>query len=150
MDGWIDGEDLIICVARLVVQKLRGPLVSDDLRVSSIASRNRLRSTSLLGGILKVFGAIFGGFGRPKSMPNVICRRFFGDTFFDRVLASILHGFLEARNLKNHCFSLGKSMIFVKSTLSKRYRKIVHLGFVFGRQNVEKSTKQGIENRAFF
>ena len=40
----MDGEDLIICVARLVVQKLCAPLVSDDLRAIPIASRNRLRS----------------------------------------------------------------------------------------------------------
>ena len=56
MDGWMDGEDLIICVARLVVQKLCGPLTSDDFRVSCIASRNKLRSTSLLGSIWKDFG----------------------------------------------------------------------------------------------
>ena len=39
MDGWMDGEDLIICVARLVVQKLCGPLTCDEFRVISIASR---------------------------------------------------------------------------------------------------------------
>ena len=59
MDGWMDGEDLIICVARLVVQKLCPPLICDDLRVICIASRNELRSASLLE-------AIWGGFGIPK------------------------------------------------------------------------------------
>ena len=57
LDGWMDGEDLIICVARLVVQKLCAPLLSDDLRVVSIASRNKLRSTSLSGWIWKVLGS---------------------------------------------------------------------------------------------
>ena len=69
MDRWIDGsmdrwrrpnhmrrEDLIICVAFLVVQKLWGPLISDDFQVISIASRNRFRLASLFGAILKVLG----------------------------------------------------------------------------------------------
>ena len=43
MDGWMNGEDLIICVAFLVVQKLQAPLTSDDFRAISIASRDRLR-----------------------------------------------------------------------------------------------------------
>ena len=47
----MDEEDLIICVARLVVQKLWPPLTSDDLRAISIASRNRLRLTSHFGSI---------------------------------------------------------------------------------------------------
>ena len=41
--------DLIIWVAILVVQKIWGPLTSDEAGVSSIASRNRLRLTSLSG-----------------------------------------------------------------------------------------------------
>ena len=143
------GVDLIICLSIWTLYKRCGPLTSDDLLAGSIASRNRLRSTSLLEGILKVFGAILGGFRRRKWTPDMVFRRFFGDAFFDRVLASIFHGFLEARNLKNHCFSSGKSTIFVKSTLSKNYRKVMNLDFVFGRQNVEKSIKQGIENHTF-
>ena len=115
----MDGEDLIICLAIWTLYKRWVPLTCGDLLAISIASRNRLRSTSLLEGILKVFGAILGGFRRPKRMPDMVFRRFFGDAFFDRVLASIFHGFLEARNLENHCFSIGKSMIFMKSTLSK-------------------------------
>ena len=74
---------------------------------------------------------------------------FFCNAFFDCVLASTLRGLLEAPNLKNHCFSSEKSMIFIKSTLSKKYRKIVDLGFVFGCQNVAKSIKQDVENRIF-
>ena len=150
MGGWLDGEDLIICVAIWTLYKRWGPLTSDDLLAGRRASRNRLRSTSLLEGIFMVFGAILGSLRRPKWTPNGVFRRFFSDAFFDRVLASILHGFLKARNLENHCFSRGKSMIFIKSTLSKKYRKIVNLGFVFGRQNVEKSIKQGVENHIFF
>ena len=81
--------------------------------------------------------------------PNLVFRRFFGDVFFNRVLVSILHGFLEARNLKNHCFSIGKSMIFIKLTLSEKYRKIVNLGFVFGRETVEKSINKALKTMPF-
>ena len=41
-------------------------------------------------------------------------------------------------------------MIFMKSTFLEKYRKIVHLGFVFGSQNVEKSINQGVETHTFF
>ena len=58
MDGWMDGEDLIICVAIWTLNKLWGPLTSDDLRATCIASQNRLRSASLCGPISEDFGAI--------------------------------------------------------------------------------------------
>ena len=70
--------------------------------------------------------------------------------FFECGLTSILIGFLEARNLKNHCFSIGKSMIFMKSTFSQKYQKIINLGFVSGGENVEKSIKQGVEKHFVF
>ena len=70
--------------------------------------------------------------------------------FFECGLTSILIGFLEARNLKNHCFPIEKSMIFMKSTFSQKYQKIVNFGFVFGGQNVEKSRKNSVENHEFF
>ena len=63
----------------------------------SIASRNRLRSASRCGSIFRDFGAIFGGFGRPKS----IFGKIFFDAFFECVFASIFCGFWEAWNLKN-------------------------------------------------
>ena len=58
MDGWMDGEDLIICVAIWTLYKRRPPLLSDDLRASSIASRNGFRFTSLSGGISMDFGSV--------------------------------------------------------------------------------------------
>ena len=66
MDGCMDGEDLIICVARLVVQKLWRPLTCDDFRAGSIASRNKLSSSTHLFASQAGFGAILGGFGRSK------------------------------------------------------------------------------------
>ena len=83
MDGWMDGEDLIICVARLVVQKLCPPLVCDEVRVVCIASRNRLRSTSLFEAIFEVFGGQNGG-------QNSIFGLFFFDVIFECVFTSIL------------------------------------------------------------
>ena len=82
-----------------------------------------------------------GFFSEAEMGAKIDFGSFFCHGFSDRVLASILNGFLEARNLKNHCFSLGKSMIFIKSTLSKKYRKMAHLGFVFGCQNRRKIDK---------
>ena len=41
-------------------------------------------------------------------------------------------------------------MILMKSRLSKKYQKIMNLGFGFECQNMENSIKQGIENHIFF
>ena len=101
MDGWMDGEDLIICLAIWTLYKRWVPLTCDELRASCIASRNELRSASLPGGISKDFGRISGGLGRPKRRPKSIFAKCFCHVFFEGVLASILDGFLEARNLKN-------------------------------------------------
>ena len=52
----IDREDLIICVAIWTLYKLCLPLICDEFRVRSIASRDKFRFTSLLGPIFKDFG----------------------------------------------------------------------------------------------
>ena len=59
--GWMDGVDLIICVAIWMLYRRRLPLVSDDFLASSIASRNRLRSASLFVRISEDFGGQHGG-----------------------------------------------------------------------------------------
>ena len=69
-----DQVDLIICVAILVVQKLWLPLTCDDSRVICIASRNKLRLTSLFGPILVVLGG-------PNRCPNSIWEPFFSMSF---------------------------------------------------------------------
>jgi len=53
----------------------------------------------------KGFGSDVGRFWEAKMGARIDFRGFFCDAFSDRVLASILHGFLEARNMKNRCFS---------------------------------------------
>ena len=71
MDGWMGGQtggrndevDLTIIMMCLLVAiwtlyKRCGPLTCDDLRAGSIASRNSLRSASLLGAIFEVLEVI--------------------------------------------------------------------------------------------
>ena len=69
-----DQEDLIICLAIWTLYKRRPPLPCDDFRASSIASRNKLRLTSLFGAILVVLGG-------PNRCPNSILEPFFSMSF---------------------------------------------------------------------
>ena len=52
----MDGENLIICLAILTLYKGRVPLISDEVQVVSIASRNKLGFALLGGAILEVLG----------------------------------------------------------------------------------------------
>ena len=79
----MDGEDLIICETRLVVQKLWSPLVSDG--------SGELHSIAKQASFSIAFWSNFGGFGRPKSMPKFDFGVFFFDVFFDIVFASIFN-----------------------------------------------------------
>ena len=101
MDGWRDGEDLIICLAIWTLYKRRPPLRCDYFRAVSIASRNKLRFTSLFGGILMDFGKVL----EPKIEAKIDFGRYFCDPFFERVSASIFGRFFEAPNLKNSNFT---------------------------------------------
>ena len=47
-------------------------------------------------------------------------------------------------------FSLGKTMISTKSMFSKKHRKNLDLGVVFGGPNHENSKKNGVGNHVFF
>ena len=47
-------------------------------------------------------GTILKSFWKPKWRPKSIFGMFFGDVFFECVLASILGRFFEGRILKNH------------------------------------------------
>ena len=85
MDGWMDGEDLIICVALWTLYKRRAPLVSDDFRAVSIASRNQMRSR------LHLFASRVD-FGRTWEVQMEIKIYFweaFRDAFAERVVESI-------------------------------------------------------------
>ena len=67
-----------------MLYKLRVPLTSDELQVSSIASRNVLRFTWLSGAILEGLGTILGHLGRAKWEPNSISGSFFLSSFRKR------------------------------------------------------------------
>ena len=99
-------EDLIICIAIWTLYKLCRPLVSDELRVRSIAPRNELRVTSLLG-------LVFKGFGRPNGFPNSVFEVFF-DVIFHRVWTSNFGRLFEAPSQKNNDFPWGKQWFLRK------------------------------------
>ena len=93
-------EDLIICIAIWTLYKLWRPLISDELREISIASRNKLRFTSLLG-------PIFKDFGNPNGLPNAILEAFFLMLFFNAFEHPIL---VEAPNQKTSNFPRRKQL----------------------------------------
>ena len=123
MDGCMDGEALIMCVAIWTLNKHRLPLICDDFRVIYIASQNKLGFASLRGAIFEVCGAILRSFERPKLSQTSIFpsffRYFFRTRFWHRFFIEISR-FFEAPNLENPCFSLVKSRIFTKSKCSKK------------------------------
>ena len=79
----IDRVDLIICKAIFAVQISQPPLISDDLRVSSIAPRNKLRLRSLLRPILEVLG---GQHGPKNQTSEAFISMFFLKSFLYRIL----------------------------------------------------------------
>ena len=84
MDGCMDGEDLIICVAIWTLYKLWVPLTSDEFRMIPIASRNKLRFTSLLGSIFKDFGS-------PNGFPNSVFKVLFSRRIFLYIIFFAFH-----------------------------------------------------------
>ena len=115
----MDPEDLIICIAIWTLYKLWDPLLSDDLRVRSIASLNKLRFTSLLG-------PIFKDFGRPNGFPNSIFEAFFSMLFFIAFEHPILVDFSRLRTRKIVIFpwennDFRKNCVFGKSALVARF-----------------------------
>ena len=120
----MDGEDLIICVAIWTLYKLWVPLTSNELRMNrgmiSIASRNKLRLTSL-------FKAIWEAFGGQNKRQNRGLRRlfamFFSNAFWHRFLFEFWR--LETWKIaillrKNKDFS--KIDVFEKHAKKPRFR----------------------------
>ena len=69
--------------------------------MSSIASQNELRFTSLLG-------LVFKDFEKPNGFSNSVFEAFFFDVHSHRVCASNFGRFFEAPNQKNNDFPLRK------------------------------------------
>ena len=116
MDGWMDGEDLIICLALRTLYKRWFPLICDDFPTICIASRNRLRFASLLGGILDGFGGQNGRKNRRSGL-------FFSMLFSNASLHRFFLDFWRFETLKIVIFPR-KNKIFAKSAFSKKMRKI--------------------------
>ncbi len=98
---------------------LCAPLISDELRESSIASRNKLCFTSL-------WGPIFKDFGRPNGFPNSIFEAFFSMLFFIAFEHPILVDFSRLRTRKIVIFpyesnDFRKNCVFDKSALIARF-----------------------------
>ena len=93
-----------------------------------IASRNELRFKSLFGWIFFDFRWILGPFWEAKASPKFIFRKVFGDAFFERVLASILDGCLEARNMNNSNFPREKRQFSQNRRFQKKFEKSSILG----------------------
>ena len=123
MDGWMDGVDLIICLAIWTLYKPRLPLTFGDFLAVPMASRNKLRSTPLPGGISKDFGGLSGGFGKPNRSPKSIFRRFVFNAFFERVLEWIPGRFWRGRNMKNSDFPKGKQRFLQNQHFRKSIEK---------------------------
>ena len=105
-----DQEDLIICLAIWMPNIARPPLISAEAGVIAIASRNRLRSTSLCEAFFFDFGGFWGGFWRPKRKPKSIFRvlfsMFYSHAFWHRFRVDFWR--LKTWKInKNHCFFNG-------------------------------------------
>ena len=150
MDGWMDGWSRPNHMpSHLDALQTPGPVAFRRFvgRLHSVAKQASFNIA--LPRVFCGFGSNFGRFWEAKMDAEIDFPGIFFDVFFECVFASILDRFLEARNLKNHCFSTGKSMIFIKLTLSEKYRKIVNLGFVFGLETVEKSINKALKTMPF-
>ena len=113
MDGWMDGEVLII-----------GMMVGWSGRVLGLrwfAVRCGGLQACFFGAFFWTqffsyffdVGSILRSFGRPERRPTSSFQPFFFGICFERALASILGGFLEPRNLTNQEKPLFLSMVFV-------------------------------------
>ena len=125
-----DQEDLIICVALWTLYKRWGPMTFDDLRAVCIASRNKLRLTSLFGAILMVLGD-------PNRCPNSILEPFFSMSFLNTFLHRILVDFSRLKTRKIAIF-LWKNNDFHKISFFDKDPKNNKFSFHFRRPKRRK------------
>ena len=99
MDGWMDGEDLIICLAIWMPNKARLPLTYDDSGAGCIASRNRLRFKSLWERFRKTLERFWDVLRRQNGV-QIKLLDFLFDYFLQGLFALSFNGSLKAHNLK--------------------------------------------------
>ena len=83
-------------------------------------------------------------------MQNSIFGRFFRDAFFERVSASILCRILEARNLKNSYFPLGKQRFLQSQRFRKSIKKTSILESFSGAKAEKNREKIVLKSMCFF
>ena len=99
---------------------------SVDLRRGPGGFHSVAKQASFRVALRSDFKGFWSGFGtswEAKMDAKINFRVIFFDVFFECVFASILNGFLEARNLKNHekpLFFQWFLLIFTKSRFSKK------------------------------
>ena len=122
-------------------------------RAQRAVGRWSLFSSSRSNAAFFDFGAVLGGFGRPKWRPKSIFERFFSMFFSIVISASIFWRFCViflSPNLDFCAHSQCFVRIYTKSTFWKDGRKIIDFGLDFGGQNDEQSRKNRVERHAFF
>ena len=140
INGWMDGEDLIICVAIWTLYKRRGPLTCDDLRALSIASQHELR---LRPNVFRFF-VDFGAPALPKwsqnRAQNPIFGYFFAILFSTTLLDRFFIDFSRTRPLKSS-ISLRKNNDFHYIDVFAKVQKRFDFDPISRGQNHEKSIK---------
>ena len=135
-------EDLIICMAIWTLYKLCAPLTSDEFRVIPIASRNKLRFTSLLGPIFEDFG---GPTGPQKSIFKLLFSMIFRNAFSYRILID----FWRLRTAKI-AILLKENNDFCKIDEFDKGTEKYGFGLHFGRPNQRKFDGKLFPKNVFF
>ena len=130
----MDGVDLIICIAIWTLYKRCAPLIRDEFRVSPIASRNKLRFTSL-------FGSIFKDFGSPNGSQIQFSRLFFSMLFFNAFEHPSLVDFWRLRTRKIAIFPL-ENNDFCKIGVFDKNTKVARFCLRFRRPKPRKSIQK--------
>ena len=106
MDGWMDGWSRPNhMLSQLDALQRPGPVDFRRLPRHSHSVAKQASFRIAFWSDFETFSKDLGSFWEAKMGAQIDFGSFFCDAFFDCVLASILRGFLEARNLNNHCFS---------------------------------------------
>ena len=149
MDGWMDGEDLIICVALWTLYKRRRPLTFDELRASSIASRNKLPSRPRLFVSKLDFGGFWEGLGRAQWTKNWIFQKFFAVPLPSAMLNWIFGDFLKFEPWF-FCAQPVFCKDFHQIDVFEKAGKKTDLGSILGGQSDKKLREHRVEKYNFF
>ena len=111
---------------------------------------NKLHSVAKQASFRIAFRSDFGGFGRPKWMPKSMFEAHFFPCFFRMRLRIDVGSIFWGSEPWKSSSRLDGNTIFAKSTFSKKVRKNIDFGFIFGSQTEENSIKNRFEKCVFF